>query len=227
MASASQSKAHNPNDQRYKVHLRYKRNIVPEGQASQHCDRIVPGDRSEWSLKEAIEKYQLKLIRDSALKAPLTNVPGWLEKPTRQPILVNIILPSNAEVAESNRQAAEQNIEDTEPVRADQYIYALYSALTVEQSKTSVGSIALSLIKYLLGAQVFAFLTSAATENGYRIVNKTLDQAIADKLVPESFVDFAAGAPDTELDVSGCCYKGLLTFFCRFWSDLKSPQGIY
>jgi len=130
--------------------------------------------------------------------------------------LVNIILPSNAEVAESNRQAAEQNIEDTEPVRADQYIYALYSALTVEQSKTSVGSIALSLIKYLLGAQVFAFLTSAATENGYRIVNKTLDQAIADKLVPESFVDFAAGAPDTELDVSGCCYKGLLTFFCRF-----------
>ena len=75
-------------------------------------------------------------------------------------------------MAESNRLAAEQNIEDAEPVRADQYIYALYSSLTVEQSKTSVGSIALSLIRYLFGAQVFAFLTSTAIENGYLIVKK-------------------------------------------------------
>jgi len=49
----------------------------------------------------------------------------------RQPVLANIFLPSDAEVAENNRQAAELNVYDAEPERADQYIYALYSSLTV------------------------------------------------------------------------------------------------
>ena len=54
----------------------------------------------------------------------------------------------------------------------------------------------------MLGAQVFAFLTSAAIENGYLIVNKTLDQALTDGILPESFIEFAAGAPEAELDTS-------------------------
>jgi len=158
----------------------------------------------------------MKLIRDSALEAPLMNIPGGLEKPIRQPILINIVLPSDSELEENQRQAAEQNGDDNDRVRANQYIYALYASLIVEQSKTALGSIALSLIKYFLGAQVFAFLTSAAIENGYVINTKTLDQSIAGGLLPESFIDFAANAPDAELDISRATRMAGVIFLVTF-----------
>jgi len=76
MASTTRPRAHGSRDQRYRVHLivRYKQNLDSDGQTSINRDRVTPGDRTEWSLKEAIDKYQLKLVKDSVLEAPLTKM---------------------------------------------------------------------------------------------------------------------------------------------------------
>jgi len=45
---------------------------------------------------------------------------------------------------------------------------------------------------------------------------KEIDQAITDKLLPESFVELAASAPDTELDISLAAGMAAVIFLVTF-----------